>query len=278
MLRLTSSRMRGRRALRLFAAAATAVAVAAVGSAPHAQESGLDGASAADLARYADCISLANRAPERALETAAQWRALGGGGPARHCRAIALIAVGAEASAAAELTELGVDGDGLSDADRSAALALAGELWLRQEQPELARRAFTAAIEIGGASRRVSIGWARAAAMEGDWAAAAAALDPILAGDPSDVEALTLRAAARRSAGDAEGALDDAIRATDEAPDIALAWFERGAAERAVGDPAAARRSWLRASLLDPEGPNGEPGGVGGELARRNLQLDALGD
>ncbi len=231
-----------------------------------------------DDARYARCMALANAEPERALEFAAQWRALGGGGLARHCGAIAMIAVGAEANAATELTAVGVDGAGLTDDDRRGALVLAGELWLRLEQPELARRAFTAAIEIGGASRRIGVGWARAEAMEGDWADAAAALDPVIASDPSDVEALILRAAARRSAGDADGALADATRAVQYAPELALAWFEKGAAERALGDVESSRASWLEASRLDPEGPNGEPGGFAGEMARRNLERDALGE
>lgn len=276
---LASSSSRIRRRLALGRVAATLFVAAAIGTIasdrPRAQETER---SEADTARYNECMALARANPERAIEVAAQWRATGGGGLARHCAAIALIAVGAEANAAEALTDVGVQGDGLSDEDRQGALMLAGELWLRLEQPELARRTFAASVEIGGAARRSSIGWARAEAMEGRWSDAVSALDPVIADNSSDIEALILRAAARRSAGDAEGALADATRAVEIAPEIALAWFERGAAERALGDRAAARRSWLEASRLEPEGPMGQPGGVAGEMARRNLERDALGE
>ncbi|MEM7524519.1 MAG: tetratricopeptide repeat protein, partial [Pseudomonadota bacterium] len=48
-------------------------------------------------------------------------------------------------------------------------------------------------------------------------------------------------------------------------PSNAVAWFEQGMAERALGQPDAARRSWLKSIDLDPGGP-------ATALARRALQ------
>ncbi|MCI4665340.1 MAG: hypothetical protein MRY74_11520 [Neomegalonema sp.] len=274
MMTLPSSRNTSGIAPCRFAAAALAAFLGLTGIA--AAQSAT--ASDEDAKRYKDCMALIRKDATKALEAAAKWRAIGGGALARHCGAIAMIATDAELNAARELTELGVSGGvGFTESDRAAALSLAGDLWLRLEQPKLALKAFAASTKLGKDNRRIQLGSARAHAMLGEWKSAIGYLDLMIGAEQSDVEALTLRAAARRSAGDAKGALADAKKATEFAPKVALAWFERGAAERALGDRAAARKSWLTASLLDPaKDEKGRPGGVAGELARRNLERDSF--
>lgn len=223
----------------------------------------------AQSSQYEECVDLAAQDPAAAREKAAQWEAVGGGGEAQHCAAVALVALGAEKEAAKLLTELGVEATNLPIEDRAAALNLAGELWLRNGQGLLARETFLRAGQLSPNDRAPLLGAAKAAAAIEDWNAARDSLTRALELNPSDGEALTLRAAAYRLMGETSNALDDAVKATRLAPEAAIAWFERGAAERALGSKAAAQEAWLRASILDPDGP-------AGELARTNLQLLAV--
>lgn len=229
------------------------------------------GGAAAQSGQYAECLNKAQNEPAAAREYAAQWQAVGGGAPARHCAAIALIGLGAEIRAAEILTEIGSGEADLAAADRVAALTLAGDLWLRNGQTKLAGESFSSAVGIAPKAREARIGLSRVAAQQGDFGSAIEILSLLavdegaLGASASLGEVLTLRAAAFRASGDPQSALNDAELATGSAPDAALAWFERGAAERALGRREDARESWLRASMLDPHG-------AAGELARLNLQ------
>lgn len=262
-----ATRPRGKRSVvpvSLSACLAGLLAVPLAGAPAHAQSND-----------YETCLAIAQDDPERGREHAAQWEALGGGSEAKHCAAIALIGLGLESSAAAILTELGTEAPDLNADDRSGSLLLAGDLWLRVDRPELAHASYKRVIDLRGADpsrfRLARIGMARAAAELGDWDETVQNLDRLLEQQPDDVEALTLRAAAHRAEERYERALRDAVAATEAAPDAALAWFERGAAERSLGRLTAARESWIQASLLDFSGPVGE-------MAQINLQRLEVGD
>ena len=56
--------------------------------------------------RYADCMILARDKPERAYRMASTWGKEGGGHPARHCAAAAMIGMGMPAEAAQRLEDL----------------------------------------------------------------------------------------------------------------------------------------------------------------------------
>lgn len=221
--------------------------------------------AAAQTADYETCLLRAKENPEKARSEAMSWAALGGGAPARHCAALAAIGVGADRIAAEELTELATAPGGLPAADRFSALMLAGELWLSVGIPDLASETYERAAKLDLESPAPAIGSARAAAAREEWIAVFRHLGDALRRAPDHPEALTLRAAAHRATGEPQKALDDAVLATELAPDVALTWFERGAAEMLLDAPQAAERSWLRAAELDPQG-------VAGDLARVNLQ------
>ncbi|MEL6978488.1 MAG: tetratricopeptide repeat protein [Pseudomonadota bacterium] len=260
---LASRLQRSRRQSRAGRAAAFAVIASLAGGAgAAAQTSGAfsePAAADAGQSRYERCLERARSDPDRAREEAAQWRAAGGGALARHCGAVALIGQGAEWEAARILTELGsTPGSALSADARASMLRLAGDLWLRLDQPDLAAQCFDAALGLRPGDRDGLVGAGRAAAALGDMSAAERRLTEALIAAPEDAEARTLRAAARRLQGRYGEALEDATRATTGAPQAALAWFERGAAERALGRDDAARESWIRASSLDLEGPAGD--------------------
>lgn len=209
--------------------------------------------------RYEDCITLARTDAEASRREAARWEAIGGGAQARHCAAVSLIALGAPREAAEILTEIGSRGNSrLGADDRVSMLSLAGELWLQLGQHQLAKRCFEVALKIKPSYRTSLIGAAHAAAGLGDHAAAEKHLTNQLKRDAKDVEALTFRASALRLQGKPKRALADATSATKLFPDNALAWFEKGAAERALGQDETARKSWLNAAMLDLVGQVGD--------------------
>ena len=205
----------------------------------------LSPSDAARQKRYVGCLNRAQNDPGVAREEAARWEAAGGGALARHCAAIALIGQGAEREAAAILTETGSAPESALSADeRASMLRLAGALWLRLGQTALAARCFETVLKLDPEDRDSQVGAARAAAADGDLAAAEKHLDSLLAAQPRDAEALTLRAAARRLQGRPDPARTDATLATELLPESALAWFERG------GGGARTRRKRRRAGEL----------------------------
>ncbi len=249
-----------RRAAAAFGAWTAIAAIAAAGPAP------------AQSQRYVDCLERARDNPTKAREEAAQWQALGGGAEAKHCGAIALIGLGAEGRAAMLLTEVGSEkNSSLTAPDRAAALMLAGDLWLRLERPGLAGQSYERAELLSPGDAEAMTGRAKAAAAAEDYAAAEGHLTRTLGVRPNHVEALILRAAARRKLDRPEAALADLERALALERGAPIAWFEKGAAEKALGRDADARESWLIAAQLDPVG-------AVGDLARDGLQRMLLGD
>src|SRR5512134_202701 len=55
---------------------------------------------------YEDCMTLARRVPADGYESALAWQGQGGGDPARHCAAVALIGMGKFREAAEQLESL----------------------------------------------------------------------------------------------------------------------------------------------------------------------------
>lgn len=224
-----------------------------------------------DEKRYRDCLERARSNPAKAREVAAQWEAVGGGAEAQHCGAIALIGLGAEGRAAMLLTQVGSGrGGGLSAADRAAALLLAGDIWLRLGRFDLADKSFGRAAKLSPKDPEALIGQAKAVAARKDYATAEKLLTGALKLKPQDPESLILRAAARRKQKDYEKALVDVETALKQQKGAPIGWFEKGAAEKALGRDKAAKESWLIASQLDPVGPVGD-------LARAGLQQMILG-
>ncbi len=160
-----------------------ALAAAVVLAAPAARAQD----AAAGRARYLACTALADRTPESALDEAVQWRDEGGGAPARHCMALALIRMGKFADAAAELDTLAGRLGKKNRRLRPAVLDQAGQAWLRAQKPRKAIAAFTGAIKA----------------------------------QPGNVEYLIYRALAYAAQGAYWDAVDDLNDAADLAPDRA---------------------------------------------------------
>ncbi len=100
-----------------------------------------------DATQYRHCIALARQKPDDGWEEALAWSSLGGGEPARHCGAIALIGLRQYEEGASRLEGLAA----ISHADaklRAGMLAQAGQAWLLAKNPERANAAQTAALKL----------------------------------------------------------------------------------------------------------------------------------
>ena len=217
---------------------------------------GVTQVAAQSATTYDECIRTAQSAPGSALSVADNWYANGGGDAARHCRAMALAALGSFREASRGVVELA---QSTSDpAARADLYTQAGDFQMAASDAIAARGLFDQALALEPGNFEALDGRSRAAAAQRDFAAAITDLNRLLWMVPGDAEALSLRAAARRQTGDRAGALADAQAAIDADPNSAVAYFERGAARAISGDRDGARRDWLESERLDPGGETGQ--------------------
>ena len=214
---------------------------------------------------YDDCVALVATDPARAELEAHRWAQAGGGSPARHCRALALLALGAGHRAAELMVAIAADDRTLPDQVRSEMLIEAGEIYLSLSELDLGRSVASRALLLSRAPRAALTLSARLKAAQGDWRGSVNDLDGALARGEPDAGLLVLRASARLHLGERAVARDDLLQATGIAPELASVWLERGALEALSGDRDAARAAWLRAIELDRDG-------IVGEAARLRLQ------
>jgi tetratricopeptide (TPR) repeat protein len=212
------------------------------------------------------CLELLRTDPEGARLYADGWEAAGGGDGARHCAALALLALGETERGAERLEEL-ARGSGADAATRAAVFAEAGSAWTLAGEPDRASAAATMALTLAPDDPALLLDRALASGSAGRYAEALEDLDRAVALDPYRAEAWTLRGAAQRQLGRAEEAERDVARALSIAPDNAEALLERGALRRAKGDVRGARADWERAARLAPDS-------AAAELALRNLELN----
>jgi len=221
---------------------------------------------AAEITSTADCADAIRADPAGAREDAALWARTGGGVEARVCEAAALEALGAYATAARLLTALAENPNrAISAAGRAVLFEDAARLWLDAGQDGLARAALASADRLTEAPPRRLMLRARAEAAAGDWSAARATLDAVVAVEPDSAMALSLRAATARRLGDPAAALADAERARALDPILQEAIFEAAAALAETGRTDEAADLWLDLIRLHPDTRLAAS-------ARRNLQ------
>ena len=247
-----------------FALAAILVAVIAAG---------LAAGPAAAVEDYDACLGLIEGDPARAEREAEAWVGLGGGAAARHCHALALIAIGAASRAVDELLGIAADEPGLAPEARAAVLVQAGEMLLDQGDSVTARAVAAQALALAPGDQDAAGLSAAAQLAEGDTAGAVRWLDEAIAGGAATPRLLLLRAAAQRRLGQLVAARDDAEHATELAPEMAAAWLERGRVAAALGDAPDARDALLRAVELDRTG--GEPGEIGAAAQNALQRMEA---
>lgn len=258
--------MGGRRQVWVWAALA-AQAMAAGASPAHAQT------PAGEAAQYRACLSQVSTNADAAYDQALEWRDRGGGAPALHCAALALVALGKHGEAAARLQALAETPGGRGMAPQ--LLGQAGNAWLLAGQPGNAYNAFSAALnafartpdkEASPEQVDLLLDRAQAQAALNRWAAAETDLSRALSLDPENGPAYVFRASARRMQDKLEAALEDLQLALALSPQDAAALLERGAIYRLMKKPDQARKDWLAAIAAGPESETAN-------TARRNLEM-----
>jgi tetratricopeptide (TPR) repeat protein len=161
---------------------------------------------------YTNCLDLAQEDPESARRMAEEWVTLGGGNPARHCAAIALLGLLRYEEAAIRLQTLV---DLLADAPverQAAAREQAAQAWLLAGQADRAESNLTAALALRPGDVELLISRAIARASATDYWNAIDDLNAALATAPDRIDALVLRATAYRYLDSLELARQDAER------------------------------------------------------------------
>ncbi len=256
--------MKGRPAMKLgptlaLLAALTFLAPLA-GALPAAAQRDIDPAG-----EYASCMALVHRDPDAAFESAMAWRDFGGGAPARHCVALALLALGQSAEAATRLEALAQE---MTDADRplrAEVFGQAGLAWLVAGQAERADAVLSAAVELDPDNPELWIDRAQALAARGAYRDAIDDLNRAIELAPERADAHAFRASAYRFVDSLDRAAADIKRALMLAPRDPVALLERGNIRRLAGDEAGARSDWVQVLAEAPDTP-------AADAARANLE------
>ncbi|MEO1493751.1 MAG: hypothetical protein AAFV19_16485 [Pseudomonadota bacterium] len=203
---------------------------------------------------YDTCLTLIGFDPAQAELEAGEWARFGGGAPARHCYALALIENGAPGRAIDELLDIVAEEGLLADQARAEILVQAGELLVEEGDLVTAGVVAAQAISLDGGTPGAAGLRASIRLRQNNPRGALEDLNTALAGGTSNPRLLILRASAYRAIDQFIAARDDAVFATELAPDFAEAWLERGRVEARLRDKRSARDSLLRAIDLDRGG------------------------
>lgn len=214
---------------------------------------------------YRSCLQLARQKPEDGWEEAIAWTSLGGGEPARHCAAVALIGLGKLEEAAKRLESLAQQSRG-TEALRAEMLAQAAQAWLQAGRVELALADLDTALGLVPNQPDLLLDKAVAMAQAAHYKDAVEVLTTLLKIQPNRVEAMVLRGSAYRYLDKLELAKDDIARALILDKDQPDALVERGMIRRIEENPNGAREDWIKAI-------NAAPDSAAADTARRNLEI-----
>lgn len=255
---------------RVSLAAGLALIILGLAGAAQAQQADWQGRGLDPSREYSDCMAQAREDPEAGLERAFGWRDLGGGDPARHCIAIALIGLKRYEDAARRLEALAQEISAENEGLRPAILAQAAQVWHLADQLERALAVQDAAVNLAPEDGELRIERAITLATLGRFWDAVDDLNRAFDLTPDRPEILALRASAYRHLEVLDLARDDIERALALAPDDPNALLERGMLRRLAGDPAAARNDWLRVIALAEGQPQADAARAA--LARLDVQ------
>jgi regulator of sirC expression with transglutaminase-like and TPR domain len=204
---------------------------------------------------YQACVAAVGVKADDAFEKAMIWRDRGGGLPAEHCAALALISLDEPGEAASRLTALAERKDAGTAAERASLLAQSGNAWLLANQNENAEAAFSAALKLTPRDADLWTDRARARAARQDWANAETDLNSALTYDKTHPEVYVLRASARQAQSNKTGYKADIDAALALDPTFPDALVERGAMKMDAGDKAGARADFVQVLVRAPNSP-----------------------
>lgn len=223
----------------------------------------------ADGPETEECLGLLATDPEGARAYAERWDAAGGSEGARHCHALATLALGDPAAAADRLDALARNSRA-GNAARAAVFAQAAQGWMMAGLPGRAFASTTLALTLTPDDIDLLIDRAVALGSLSRYREALEDLDRALSLDHNRAEALVFRAAAARHLDRPEQALRDIERALTLDPANAEALLERGIIRHLRGDVLNARADWERVIEVAPASP-------AADLATQNLALSDAG-
>ena len=221
---------------------------------------------------YEICLMTAKNEPDKGFEMAGKWLTLGGGAPAKHCEAIALIGMKEYTEAATRLEALADINE--DESVRAGVLSQAGQAWLLQGDLTRALAAQSSALAAMPVKNRqhayILVDRAATYADAGKYADAVRDLDASLAIDPKNPDALAFRASARRHLNEVDVALVDAEQSIALDPQNIIGLLERGIIYKLKNRNDAARQDWLRILQIAPDSE-------AGKAARTNIErMDVL--
>lgn len=214
---------------------------------------------------YQGCMALARSKPSEGFEAAITWRDEGGGPPAEHCTAIALVGLGQLDEAGQRLETLAQTMTGFGAKERAAVLDQAGQVWLRLNEGTRAHAVLTAALKLDDSNPALWIRRGEVFARAGEFWDAIDDFSQALDRNAKALDALIFRAAAYRLLEVPDLATDDLTRALTLDPGNPEALTELGMVRKATGDREGARQAWLAAI-------NAAPGSPAADTARAALQ------
>mgnify|MGYP000400989756 CR=1 FL=1 len=209
-------------------------------------------------AQYRACMTLAETAPDEAVEAAQTWADLGGSDPARHCAAVALLRLGHYEVAGEELETLAASLEPAYAHLQLPILIQAAQAWLEAGNVDRAYAVQSTALARQPNNIELLVDRSVTAASVGNFTAAKADLDRALAIAPNRADILVLRASAHRYLEQPEAALADVELALRLDAANAEGHLERGNLRRLAGDAAGARDDWLQAARLAPDTPTAQ--------------------
>jgi len=196
---------------------------------------------------YRSCLSAANLDPAAALTDAEAWAKSGGGVPAQHCAALALVSLKHYAEAGTRLDHIAAD-RGVPDMSfRVALYDQAGNAWLLAGDGAHAVQSFQAALALSAGDADLFADLARAQAMRRNWHEVDLDLNAALQLAPRRADLLVLRASARRALGRYAEARSDIETALKLRPGDSNALVESGLLRKQLGDLNGARRDFKAA-------------------------------
>jgi tetratricopeptide (TPR) repeat protein len=204
-------------------------------------------AAPSDAGHYRRCLADTETNPAAALADGDAWTKSGGGVPAEHCAAVALVNLKRYAEAGTRLDKIAGTPGKLDASFRVALFNQAGNAWLLAGDGTRAVQSFSGALALSAGDADLFADLARAQAMRHDWAEVVLDLNAALQLAPRRADLLVLRASARRALKRYEDAKTDIDAALKLKPGDGDALVERGLLRRQLGDLGGARRDFQAA-------------------------------
>jgi len=200
--------------------------------------------------QYDRCMDMLGDDPEGAEALANSWT--NGGEAAKHCHALALIALGNPQEGAPMLAQLAQTSQAPASA-RAEVFGQAASAYTMAGDADAALQAATEAITLAPEDPDLRVIHALAALARKQGQAALDDLNAALEADPKRADLLSLRATAHRQLDQLPAAQADIAAACALDPDNADALLERGILRQRAGDIAGARQDWEKAKELAPD-------------------------